>query len=107
LTPSTLVEQTAHAKRHFFALSEWRTGNGEFRCAVAVKLPVLGRIGGGGGDIFAFAAGSRLVVFHGGLGFSESVVAAGNVVEYGERGMPGQDLWRVVGGSMHRQSSNW
>jgi hypothetical protein len=106
-TASTNVEPTAHAKRHFFALREWRTGNGELRCAVAVNPPVPGRGGRGARDIIAFAVRSRVVAVHGGLGFSESVVvAAGATGEYGGRGVPGQDLWRVVGGSMHCPSSN-
>ncbi|KAK4118645.1 hypothetical protein N657DRAFT_659477 [Parathielavia appendiculata] len=100
---ATAREPTAHARRHFFALSEWRTGNGELRCAVAVNPPVPGRGGSKPSDLVVFAAGPRLVVVHGGLGFSESVVAAGAMDGRGA----GQELWKVVSGSMHRRSSNW
>jgi hypothetical protein len=106
------VDAGAHARRHFFALSEWRTGNGQLRCAVAASPPnnMPGRGGSRAGDAVAFAVGSRLVVVHGGLGFSESVVAAGTgaaASEYGGRTVAGQELWTVVEGSMHRRSSNW
>jgi WD40 repeat protein len=116
---SATVEPTAHAhaRRHFFALSEWRTANGELRCAVAAGPPnnmnLPGRGGSGARDVVAFAAGSRLVVVHGGLGFSESVVVAAGTggaasgYGHGGRGVVGQELWRVVEGSMHRRSSNW
>ncbi|KAK4098485.1 hypothetical protein N658DRAFT_431842, partial [Parathielavia hyrcaniae] len=117
LSQSTPGQPTAHARRHFFALSEWRSGNGELRCAVSVNPPVPGRGASGPTDVVAFAAGSRLVVVHGGLGFSESVVAAGTVDgdaavsdtagQYGGGRGAGQELWKVVSGSMHRRSSNW
>ena len=98
------LQPGAHARRHFFALSEWRTGLGRgFRCAVAV--PGRGSPAGGGRDVVAFAAGHRLVVVRGGLEFSESVAIASNEVL--GRGVGGQNVWDVVVGSMHRRSSNW
>ncbi|KAI1418335.1 WD40-repeat-containing domain protein [Hypoxylon sp. FL1857] len=54
-------------RRHFFALSEWRTTSGELRCAVAPRS---------GGPDFFFASRQYIVVVQGGLEFSE-VMAAG------------------------------
>jgi hypothetical protein len=116
-TSSAVVQPTVHAKRHFFALSEWRTRTGELRCAVAASPAPPGRGGSGARDVLAFAAGPRVVVVQGGLEFSESVAVwspHGDSAELhataGELGgsrFAGQNLWHVVAGSMHRRSSNW
>ncbi|KAI1469877.1 uncharacterized protein F4812DRAFT_450284 [Daldinia caldariorum] len=49
-------------RRHFFALSEWRTINGELRCAVAQRS---------GSPEFFFASEDHIIVVQGGLEFSE------------------------------------
>lgn len=51
-------------KRHFFALSEWRTAGGELRCAIAQRTT---------GSDFFFANRQHIVVIQGGLDFSEVV----------------------------------
>ena len=116
------VEQAAaHARRHFFALSEWRTLGGDLRCVVPVAPPaiVLGRGVGGGSsrDVVVFAAGHHVVVVQGGLEFAESVVAMGSLTGKVEQivepkggvysSSNGQNPWRVVSGSMHRRASVW
>ncbi|KAI2623191.1 hypothetical protein GGR54DRAFT_629765 [Hypoxylon sp. NC1633] len=55
-------------RRHFFALSEWRTTSGELRCAAAQRAF-------GDADFF-FASRQHIVVVQGGLEFSE-VMSAG------------------------------
>ncbi|OTA99719.1 hypothetical protein M426DRAFT_324904 [Hypoxylon sp. CI-4A] len=52
-------------KRHFFALSEWRTASGELRCAIANRT---------GGPDFFFANRQYIVAIQGGLEFSEAIV---------------------------------
>jgi hypothetical protein len=108
------VEQAAtHARRHFFALSEWRTWGGDLRCVVPVAPPAiaLGRGVGGGGsrDVVVFAAGHRVVVVQGGLEFAESVIAVGSLTGKGDAYISsnGQNPWKVVSGSMHRRASVW
>ncbi|KAI1455840.1 WD40-repeat-containing domain protein [Annulohypoxylon moriforme] len=54
--------QSVFIRRHFFALSEWRTMSGELRCAVAQRA---------GGPDFFFASRQYIVVVQGGLEFSE------------------------------------
>ncbi|XDG08715.1 hypothetical protein ABKA04_008330 [Annulohypoxylon sp. FPYF3050] len=51
-------------KRHFFALSEWRTAGGELRCAIAQRTT---------GSDFFFANRQHIVVIQGGLDFSEVI----------------------------------
>ncbi|XXG96484.1 hypothetical protein Hte_002767 [Hypoxylon texense] len=53
-------------RRHFFALSEWRTTSGELRCAVAQRT---------GGPDFFFASRHYIIVIQGGLEFSEIMIA--------------------------------
>ncbi|KAK4235181.1 hypothetical protein C8A03DRAFT_46637 [Achaetomium macrosporum] len=110
------VGPTAHARRHFFALGEWRTRTSDLQCAVAVSRATPGRGGSGSREVVAFAAGPRVVVVQGGLEFSELVAAPGapggngdlsNVADFGGGGFAAQNPWRVVSGSMHRRSSNW
>ncbi|KAK1761729.1 hypothetical protein QBC33DRAFT_564472 [Phialemonium atrogriseum] len=106
---------TIHARRHFFALSEWRAVGGELRCTLAAvpSAPLRGR----SRDV-AFADGHRVVVVKGGLEFSETVVAArmapgsghshrGGGSSGGVGGNNGQHVWEPVSGSMHRRASNW
>ncbi|AEO67579.1 uncharacterized protein THITE_2150738 [Thermothielavioides terrestris NRRL 8126] len=104
-------EPAFHARRHFFALSEWRTASGELRCSVAFASPSPSRGGNTAGrDIVAFANGHRLVVIHGGLEFAEDVVASVSMSGVGGglgNGNTSQHVWSVVSGSMHRRSSNW
>lgn len=117
------VEQAAahHARRHFFALSEWRTWRGDLRCVVPVvpRAMALGRGVGGSGskDVVVFAAGHRVVVVQGGLEFAEGVVAVESLTGKAEQiveakggvwsSSNGQNPWRVVSGSMHRRGSVW
>ncbi|KAH6621487.1 hypothetical protein B0J18DRAFT_227999 [Chaetomium sp. MPI-SDFR-AT-0129] len=101
-TPTALTSARPHhhARRHFFALSEWRTwgGGGDLRCVMAAE-PVMttttpGRVmgvtaagaggSGGGKDVVVFSAGSGVVVVQGGLEFVENVVAAGAGAETGD-----------------------
>ncbi|KAK4161154.1 hypothetical protein QBC43DRAFT_303202 [Cladorrhinum sp. PSN259] len=108
MTPDTV--QVAQARRHFFSLSEWRTAGGEMRLALASAA--TGRVAGGSGKYTAvvFGNGSRVVVVRGGLEFSENVTVAvqsGGRVPVAQAGAAGQDVWKVVGGSMHRRGSNW
>jgi hypothetical protein len=119
--PSTALKTSltpaSHARRHFFALSEWRTGHEELRCAVAVppSTAAPGRGGGAGSrDVVVFAAGHRVVVVQGGLEFAESVVlgsaavaSAGEVRVGDNKGVAGLNHWSVVAGSMHRRTSVW
>ncbi|KAM7192873.1 hypothetical protein V8F20_008670 [Naviculisporaceae sp. PSN 640] len=67
----------AHAKRHFFALSEWRTtGPGEKpRCCLAGTSAPSGRAAHTNRDV-VFAVGDRLIIIKGGFEFSESVNVA-------------------------------
>ncbi|KAI1091825.1 WD40-repeat-containing domain protein [Rostrohypoxylon terebratum] len=51
-------------KRHFFALSEWRTAGGELRCAITQRTT---------GPDFFFANRQHIVVIQGGLDFSELI----------------------------------
>ncbi|KAI1134032.1 WD40-repeat-containing domain protein [Hypoxylon sp. FL0543] len=59
--------QPVSTRRHFFALSEWRTISGELRYAVAQRSS---------GPDFFFASRQYIVVVQGGLDFSE-IMAAG------------------------------
>lgn len=110
-TASAVAEPAAQARRHFFALSEWRPDSGRIRCSVAIP----GRSPSGSRDVVAFVVGSKVVVVHGGLDFSVDVALVGTgTSKYmsttaGEfvGGAFGQNLWQVVSGSMHRRSSNW
>ncbi|KAI0181154.1 WD40-repeat-containing domain protein [Hypoxylon sp. FL1284] len=61
----------ALTRRHFFALSEWRTSSGELRSAIAQRA---------GGTDFFFGSKHYIVVIQGGLEFSE-------IVAIGERNM--------------------
>jgi hypothetical protein len=103
LGPLHVQEPAAHAKRHFFALSEWRSGSGgEIRCVVAVPpglgaVPAARTTGAGAGagmsagvgaapgrDMVVFAAGSRVIVVQGGLEFAEGVVSAASDGVFGQ-----------------------
>ncbi|KAI1808244.1 WD40-repeat-containing domain protein [Daldinia bambusicola] len=55
-------------RRHFFALSEWRTISGELKCAVAQRS---------GGPEFVFASEGHIIVIQGGLEFSEVTTTGG------------------------------
>ncbi|KAK4175485.1 hypothetical protein QBC36DRAFT_23661 [Triangularia setosa] len=109
---STLRAMTpaAHARRHFFALGEWRTAAGEFRVTIIVPKHTQpsGRMANGstagGRDVgIAFVNGHRLVVINGGFGFSESVA----VTTPATTRLISQDIWRVTTGSMHRRAYHW
>jgi len=116
---SSNKDDGAQAQRHFFALSEWRTPGGDLLCAAVVPERGHGGLGGNSSrDMIAFAAGSRLVVIHGGLGFSERVSIAGNVnfpgpgasntnIPSGFVAGGAVQTWNVISGSMHRRNSNW
>jgi hypothetical protein len=108
--------QQAHARRHFFALSEWRTAGRELRCTLAAVPMAPPR---SGSRDFVFASGHRVVVVKDGMEFSESVAAvvATTMVPWnghsqgGSRGAAGggaggQHVWKPVSGSMHRRASN-
>lgn len=86
-TPSAVTPR-AHARRHFFALSEWRTtGLGEkLRCCLTGPSAPTGRAAHTNRDV-VFAVGDRLVAIKGGFEFSESVnVAAMEGSAIGNRG---------------------
>ncbi|KAI0378271.1 hypothetical protein F5Y04DRAFT_152464 [Hypomontagnella monticulosa] len=53
-------------RRHFFALSEWRTAGGELRCAIAQRT---------GGPDFVFTNRQGIVIVQGGLELSEVIAA--------------------------------
>ena len=101
-----------HARRHFFALSEWRTVGGELRCALAA-VPAAPHHSKSR-DV-AFANGHSIVVVKGGLEFVESLVAIRTGQDDGQLsrlggglgGTGGQPVWKTVSGSMHRRASNW
>lgn len=116
---SASASPPSHARRHFFALSEWKndSSGGKLRCALASPNPSAaatpGRAGGGTRDV-VFAVGHRLVVVKGGLDFSENVnapaVSTSPIItnEYVRPSAAGgQYRWNVVSGSMHRRSSAW
>ncbi|KAI0834345.1 hypothetical protein F5Y06DRAFT_279012 [Hypoxylon sp. FL0890] len=67
--PESIPQQILPAvtRRHFFALSEWRTISGELRCAATQRSS---------GPNFFFASRQYIVVVQDGLEFSE-VMAAG------------------------------
>ncbi|KAH6855712.1 hypothetical protein B0I37DRAFT_61124 [Chaetomium sp. MPI-CAGE-AT-0009] len=69
---SAEMETTIPVRRHFFALSEWRVSLGNLRCAMVVPPARLG-VAGGGQDIVAFAVKDQIVVYKGGLQFSEGL----------------------------------
>ncbi|KAK3394402.1 hypothetical protein B0H63DRAFT_388006, partial [Podospora didyma] len=124
--PSLLQPETGHAKRHFFALSEWRT-SGRLWCTLA-QVPTLAlenlggrgvnRLGSSSPDVvFTDGTGGGIVVIKGGLDFSESVKANSSSTSsppaasdiQSNRDTPGlrrNHVWNVVSGSMHRRSSN-
>lgn len=60
-----------HARRHFFALSEWRNAEGELECALATVPAVTS---GGCSREVVFVSGHRLVVVKGGFEFSENML---------------------------------
>nr|AUM60061.1 hypothetical protein [Hypoxylon pulicicidum] len=64
--PEPITQQIlpVFTRRHFFALSEWRTAGEELRCAVAQHS---------GGPSFIFASRQYIVVVQGGLEFSEDM----------------------------------
>ncbi|KAK3312544.1 hypothetical protein B0H66DRAFT_644720 [Apodospora peruviana] len=78
--PTAAMTTTAHARRHFFALSEWRSATGagpNMRCTLATsKKTPSGRSGSvsSSRDV-VFANSHGIVVVKGGLEFSESVNA--------------------------------
>ncbi|VUC29166.1 unnamed protein product [Clonostachys rosea] len=111
-----------NARRHFFALSEWRDRDKQISCTL---LPTAGPspMARSRQANFAFVAEDRLIIVQGGLEFSEAV-STGNsnkpkMKTFTSRGspkvgtsptsggrFPDQD-WTVVAGSMHRRASNW
>ena len=65
------------ARRHFFALSEWRNAEQKLGCAI---VPAVGTADGGilslprrGQVNFAFVLGDHVIVVEGGMGFSEPI----------------------------------
>jgi WD40 repeat protein len=115
---STVVRQNqqAHARRHFFTLSEWRTAGGELRCTLAAVPAATPR---SRSRDFVFASGHCVVVVKGGLEFSESVAAGAAMAMVPENGhshaggggvpgggADGQHVWKLVSGSMHRRALN-
>ncbi|KAK4223574.1 hypothetical protein QBC38DRAFT_45736 [Podospora fimiseda] len=108
-TPGTPIPTApnlvAQAKRHFFALSEWRTSGGEMRHALVP--PPMNRAGSSKQPAVVFGKGSGIVVIENGLKFSESL-AVSVEPEGTTSGVQatGQDVWKVVGGSMHRRTVN-
>ncbi|KAK3681030.1 hypothetical protein B0T22DRAFT_523836 [Podospora appendiculata] len=99
---STTPHTYSHARRHFFALSDWRTQRAgrKLRSALAAVPPTPGgnSSGGGSGRDVVFGTRHGLVVVKRGLEFAESVNASGVGVQF---------CWGVVAGSMHRRASNW
>ncbi|KAK4445761.1 hypothetical protein QBC34DRAFT_160610 [Podospora aff. communis PSN243] len=120
-----------HARRHFFALSEWqREGTrGKLKCTLAIShAPQLdGRptpLGGGGSRDVVFATGHHLIVIKGGFDFFENLRASavpaadpGHTLQIvggmGNQGpisptasVGGQYVWDVVSGSMQRKLLN-
>ncbi|KLU88594.1 hypothetical protein MAPG_07579 [Magnaporthiopsis poae ATCC 64411] len=109
------------ARRHFFALGEWRAG-GELRCAMVPQAPQRGQ-----SPDFAFASGDGVVVVKGGLEFCEVVtleqqpqfrfpsytggaLAGDDLDAFDGRGGSPENVsfthkWRYVSGSMHRRAS--
>ncbi|KAI0135872.1 hypothetical protein F4814DRAFT_39480 [Daldinia grandis] len=67
--PGTIIQKMppVFTRRHFFALSEWRTPGGELRCAVAQRT---------GSPDFFFASRQYIIVVQGGLEFSEVMSAS-------------------------------
>ncbi|KAM7213351.1 hypothetical protein V8F06_011248 [Rhypophila decipiens] len=104
-----------HARRHLFALSEWRNSAGEMRCAVVGGSGNTGVGSSVPSPSLVFANGQHhggVVVINGGLEFSENVVVARSVTGTSSGGGGGAslsrgggqgDIWAVVGGSMHRR----
>ncbi|KAK0652530.1 hypothetical protein B0T16DRAFT_406350 [Cercophora newfieldiana] len=130
LGQTTPAAPTVHARRHFFALSEWQAEGtkGRLRCTLAPvpAPPSSGRIatlGGGGCDV-VFATGHNLVVIKGGFDFYENIRApptplcgdghsprsqkgTGNeALGSASSSAGGQFVWDVVSGSMHRRLLN-
>ena len=64
---------TAHAQRHFFALSEWREADKGLNCTL-VNVPRAASVGSKAGDV-AFAHGHRLIVVKEGFKFADNVIA--------------------------------
>ncbi|KAK0619028.1 hypothetical protein B0T14DRAFT_495874 [Immersiella caudata] len=118
-----------HARRHFFALSEWqREGTrGRLNCTLAIGLatPLDGRptsLGRGVARDVVFATGHHLVVVKGGFDFHENLRAArGPLGDYrsslqavdgvSSSASPpssggGQYIWDVVSGNMQRKVLN-
>lgn len=108
-----------HARRHFFALSEWRNAGGELNAALVSKSSsagILARAGTISRDAVVIAYGHRIVVLKGGFEFWENVVAADPTESLAGRqhphggpnnGLPvGHLVWNVVEGSMHRRALN-
>ncbi|TLS25676.1 hypothetical protein PpBr36_07275 [Pyricularia pennisetigena] len=113
------------ARRHFFALPEWRACQGELQCAMVTpnKQTPLGRSHGASPD-FVFANGEGVVVVKSGLEFSElvtletpSITAPDHSYEPWARpeGAEKQTWsdpsrapqWKAVPGSTHRRAPGW
>ena len=112
---SSSIAPPSSAKRHFFALSDWRAAGGEVRCTLA--KPSSSTAPRSTSRDVVFANGKGVVVVKGGLEFSESVSAPqadatsdhlrslGKSSQGSAYGMPFN--WQVVSGSMRRRTSNW
>jgi WD40 repeat protein len=106
-TPAGLQHRTSLIRRHFFALSEWRTSEGTLRSTLAASRGASGPQGVNR-DI-VFANGSGIVAVKDGMEFSENIVldsAALSRHENGQVTVRGQRLWTPVSGSMHRRTPN-
>ena len=101
ISPTPVV----HARRHFFALSEWQTAatGGRLNCTLATSSTTTqdGRgtlFGGRGSCDVVFATGHRLVIVKGGFDFYENVSASQASSTDG-----GQYVWNLVSESMDRR----
>jgi len=119
---------TAHARRHFFALNEWRNTGGDLFGALVTSSTTAtpARSVNRTRNDVVFSHRHGIVVIEGGLEFSESVVLSASA-SWDNRGphrhhslpepsgsalneagtITGWHTWDVVAGSMHRRSSNW
>ncbi|KAI6494410.1 hypothetical protein MCOR11_005835 [Pyricularia oryzae] len=113
------------ARRHFFALPEWRAYQGELQCTMVMpdKQAPLRRSHGAGPD-FIFANGEGVVVVKSGLEFSELVTletpsitapvhgyepqaTPDGVKEQAWSNSPRAPQWKAVPGSTHRKAPWW
>ncbi|TLD25173.1 hypothetical protein PspLS_05923 [Pyricularia sp. CBS 133598] len=127
-TPEATVPGTQSgvtARRHFFALPEWRAYQGELQCTMVMpeKQVPLGRNHGTSPD-FVFANGEGIIVVKSGLEFSELVTLEAPGItapahSYKPQASPEDSeehicsnssrapQWQAVPGSTHRRAPGW